>query len=86
MSKGKAQYMSQNDLSNRDFHEILESLLEVLSPEDSPITRQWVRLMLSESQGLDNAGQEMTVKRMISTLPVTLAKIEQDSNRIAKDS
>jgi len=80
------QYMSQNDLSNRDFHEILESLLEVLSPEDSPITRQWVRLMLSESQGLDNAGQEMTVKRMISTLPVTLAKIEQDSNRIAKDS
>lgn len=86
MSKGKAQYMSQNDLSNRDFHEILESLLEVVSPEDSPITRQWVRLMLSESQGLDNAGQEMTVKRMISTLPVTLAKIEQDSNRIAKDS
>lgn len=78
--------MSQNDLSNRDFHEILESLLEVLSPEDSPITRQWARLMLSESQGLDNAGQEMTVKRMISTLPVTLAKIEQDSNRIAKDS
>lgn len=78
--------MSQNDLSNKDFHEILENLLEVLSPEDSPITRQWVRLMLSESQGLANAGQEMTVKRMISTLPVILAKIEKDNTRNAKNS
>ena len=78
--------MSQNDLSNKDFHEILENLLEVLPPEDSPITRQWVRLMLSESQGLANAGQEMTVKRMISTLPVTLAKIEKDNTRNAKNS
>ena len=78
--------MSQNDLSNEDFHEILESFLESLSPEEAPITQQWVRIILSESQGLAKAGQEMTVKRMISTLPVSLAKLEKSNNGHSKHS
>ncbi|AKE39938.1 Hypothetical protein NG00_01794 [Corynebacterium camporealensis] len=65
------------DLSNEEFQSIFEGSREYISDEESPWTRMWIERMIDETRALSNAGKEMTAKRMVSSMIVSLAKIEE---------